>query len=222
MLTLPLMQPESKKSRELEKSGETEKTRREEYSEATRAALLAAAKHLFATQGYQATGIEAVAQASRVTRGALYHHFADKRALFDALVVSLQADAAAAVVKRVGGERDRWAAMRKGTEAFLDACTEPAYLRLVIQDAPAVLGLARVRDIDEAHTRGLLVRGLAALKKSGEIEFDDIDLLSSMISAAECQAALLMPDAKDPAALKAAALDALDRIIGAFRPKGHA
>jgi AcrR family transcriptional regulator len=198
---------------------ESEKTRREEYSEATRAALLAAAKRLFTAQGYQATGIEAVAQASRVTRGALYHHFADKRALFDALVVELQSEAVAAVVKRVGGERDRWAAMRAGTEAFLDACAEPAYLRLVIQEAPAVLGLARYREIDEAHTRGLLIRALKGLKEAGDIDFDDIELLSSMIAAAECQAALLMPGAKDRPALKAAALDALDRIVGAFRPK---
>lgn len=198
---------------------ESEKTRREEYSEATRAALLAAAKRLFTAQGYQATGIEAVAQASRVTRGALYHHFADKRALFDALVVELQSEAVAAVVKRVGGERDRWAAMRAGTEAFLDACAEPAYLRLVIQEAPAVLGLARYREIDEAHTRGLLIRALKGLKEAGDIDFDDIELLSGMIAAAECQAALLMPGAKDRPALKAAALDALDRIVGAFRPK---
>ncbi|MCE9650356.1 MAG: TetR/AcrR family transcriptional regulator [Parvibaculum sp.] len=198
---------------------ESPKSRRDEYSEATRAALLAAAKKLFTAGGYQATGIEAVAQASRVTRGALYHHFADKRALFDALVVELQSEAAAAVLKRVGPERDRWTAMRVGTEAFLDVCTEPAYLRLVIQEAPAVLGLARYREIDEAHTRGLLIQGLKELKKSGDIDFDDIELLSSMIAAAECQAALLMPDAKDRAALKKAALDALDRIVGAFRPR---
>jgi len=198
---------------------ESEKTRREEYSEATRAALLDAAKRLFTANGYQATGIEAVAQASRVTRGALYHHFTDKRALFDALVVELQTEAAAAVVSRVGNMDDRWAAMRAGTEAFLDVCTEPAYLRLVIQEGPAVLGLARYREIDEAHTRGLLILALKDMQKSGDIDFADIGLLSSMIAAAECQAALLMPDAKDRAALKAAALDALDRIVGAFRPK---
>jgi len=198
---------------------ESEKTRREEYSEATRAALLDAAKRLFTANGYQATGIEAVAQASRVTRGALYHHFTDKRALFDALVVELQTEAAAAVASRVGNVNDRWAAMRAGTEAFLDVCTEPAYLRLVIQEAPAVLGLARCREIDEAHTRGLLILALKDMQKSGDIDFADIGLLSSMIAAAECQAALLMPDAKDRAALKAAALDALDRIVGAFRPK---
>lgn len=200
---------------------ESEKTRREEYSEATRAALLAAAKRLFTANGYQATGIEAVAQASRVTRGALYHHFTDKRALFDALVVELQTQAAAAVVRRVGAVSDRRAAMRAGAEAFLDICAEPAYLRLVIQEAPAVLGLERYREIDEAHTRGLLIRALEDMRKSGEIEFADIGLLSGMIAAAECQAALLMPDASDRVALKAAALDALDRIIGAFGHKGR-
>lgn len=98
-------------------------------------------------------------------------------------------------------------------------CAEPAYLRLVIQEAPAVLGLARYREIDEAHTRGLLVQALKGLKEAGDIDFDDIELLSGMIAAAECQAALLMPGAKDRSALKAAALDALDRIVGAFRPK---
>ncbi|MGB6113967.1 MAG: helix-turn-helix domain-containing protein [Comamonas sp.] len=198
---------------------ESEKTRREEYSEATRAALLAAARKLFTAKGYQATGIEAVAQASRVTRGALYHHFSDKRALFDALVVELQTEAAAEVVKRVGAVSDRWAAMRAGTEAFLDVCTEPAYLRLVIQEAPAVLGLARYREIDEAHTRGLLILALRDMQKSGDIDFADIGLLSSMIAAAECQAALLMPDAPDRAVLKRAALQALEKIVDAFRPK---
>lgn len=197
----------------------TEKSRREEYSEATRAALLAAARKLFTEQGYQATGIEAVAQASRVTRGALYHHFADKRALFDAVVVELQAEAAAKVMARAGGERDPWLALRVGTEAFLDACMEPAYLRLVIQDGPAVLGLARYREINEAYPLGLLTGALAALKKTGDLAFEDVQLLSSMFAAMECQVALLMGDTDDPSALRARAEDALGRILDAFRKK---
>ncbi|HUD50029.1 helix-turn-helix domain-containing protein [Parvibaculum sp.] len=198
-------------------SAKPEKSRREEYSDATREALLEAGQRLFTTQGYQQTGIEAVAQASRVTRGALYHHFEDKRALFDAVVMRLQAEAAESVLRRAGAESDPWAAMHAGTEAFLDVCMEPSYLRLVIQDGPAVLGAARHREIDAAYPLGLLTTALKALKKAGEIEFDNVDLLASLIAAMECRAALLMAEAKDPAKLKMQALQAIDRTLTAFR-----
>jgi len=193
------------------------RSRRDEYSEATRQALLAAARKLFTEQGYQATGIEAVAQASRVTRGALYHHFADKRALFDAVVVELQSEAAAFVMKRAGAISDRWAAMRAGTEAFLEACLDPAYLRLVIQDGPAILGAARHREIDDAYPRGLLLAALTALRKAGELDFDDPNLLAGMIAAMECEVAQLLAIAENPEALRTQALDALDRMLNTFR-----
>ena len=73
------------------------KSRREEYADATRAALLETAREMFTRDGYQETGIEAVARATRVTRGAFYHHFEDKRALFEALVIELQRGAASAI-----------------------------------------------------------------------------------------------------------------------------
>ena len=198
---------------------DTRKSRRDEYSEATKAALLAAARKLFTAEGYQATGIEAVARESRVTRGALYHHFEDKRALFDAVVVELQGGAAALVAARAGAARDPWTALRLGTEAFIDACLDPAYLRLVIQEGPAVLGIARCREIDMAHSRGMLEAALANLRRSGELDFESPDLLSSMFAAMECQAALVIADSGDRRRFKAQALDALDRMLNAFRKR---
>src|SRR6185312_12936811 len=94
-------------------------------------------------------------------------------------------------------EPDRWKRLRLGIGAYLDACLEPAYQRLVLQEAPAVLGMARFREIDEAYPLEQMTGALAALKKRGEIAFDDIDLLSRMVSAMLWELALLLPAAKD-------------------------
>lgn len=196
-----------------------EKSRREEYTEATRQALLSAARELFTVHGYQGTGIEAVVQAARVTRGALYHHFADKKALFDAVVVQLQAEAAEALDTRARAERDRWARLRVGNEAYLDACLDPSYRRLVIQEAAAVLGLARYREIDEAYPLGRFITALESLKRAGELDFEDATLLARMIAAMMWEVALLLPDAPDADVLRHHAQHALDRILDAFRKR---
>jgi len=197
-----------------------ERSRREEYSEATRLALLHAAKTLFASQGYQATGIEAVAQAARVTRGALYHHFDDKKALFDAVIVDLQANAARVVAQRARAEPDKWQRLRVGTDAFLEICLDPAYRWLVIQEAPAILGRKRYQEIDEAYPLGLMTATLMSLRRAGELTFDDPDLLSRMISAMICEVAQLLADSETTETLKPRVQEALDRILAAFRRPG--
>src|SRR6267154_2442958 len=128
-----------------------ERTRREEYTEATRQALLAAGRDAFATEGYQAAGIEAISRAARVTRGAFYHHFEDKKALFDAVVVAMQSDVADRVERASRTQPRIWDRLRTGLDAYLDACLEPDYGRIVIQEAPVVLGPLRYREIEEAH-----------------------------------------------------------------------
>jgi len=192
-------------------------SRREETSAATRQALLAAARELFAAQGYQATGIEAVAQACRVTRGAFYHHFTDKRALFDALVVQLQTEAAAIVNQRARAEPGRWARLLAGIDASLDVCSERAFRRLVLQEGPSVLGLKRYREIDEAATLGAFTAALRSLQRSGELDFDDVELLSRMISAMVCEVILQLPDAPDAPRLRQRALQVMARVLDAFR-----
>ena len=196
-----------------------EKSRREEYSEATRQALLSAARDLFATQGYQETSIEAVARASRVTRGALYHHFKDKRELFDAVVVGLQIEAAAAVGQRARLENDQWARVRAGINAYLDACLAPAFRRLVIEEAPAVLGTARCREIDHAYTLGPFSKALAQLRSDGQLDFDDTDLLSRMLGAMIWELAILLADAEDPKKLRRQVQDAVTRVLRAFETR---
>ena len=191
------------------------KSRREEYAEATRAALLATAREIFVREGYQDTGIEAVARATRVTRGAFYHHFEDKRALFEALVIDLQEVAAKAIQARALAARRPADRLMAGIEAFLDACTDPAYRRLVIQEAPAVLGGARCREIGERYPFGLLIAAFAELKKAGRLAVDDDYLAARMIGNMVCEASLLLGDAEKPAATKAQALAILERVMQA-------
>lgn len=193
------------------------KSRREEYSEATRAALIEAAREIFTEQGYQATGIEAIARAARVTRGAFYHHFTDKKALFDALVVELQERCAAEVVAKARVEAEPWDRLVAGCHAFLEAAVEPGYQRLAIQEAPAALGAARCREIGEAYPFGLMINALTDLKAAGRIEVADPRLAGRMIGAMICEAALLLTDASDPAALKRDADAIVERTLGAFR-----
>jgi AcrR family transcriptional regulator len=194
-----------------------EKSRREEYTEATRQALLSTGRDIFASEGYQAAGIEAISRAARVTRGAFYHHFEDKKALFDAVVVSMQAEAAARIGERARAQRKMWDRLSVGIDAYLDACLEPAYARIVIQEAPAVLGNKRYREIEEAYPMALLTATLNALKREGELDFEDIDLLSRMVDAMICKVALMLPEADHPKKLRERGQKIIGSLLEVFR-----
>jgi AcrR family transcriptional regulator len=196
----------------------SERSRRDEYTEATNQALLSAGRDIFAREGYQAAGIEAISRAARVTRGAFYHHFEDKTALFDAVVVSMQAEAAAKIAERARTQRKMWDRMSVGIDAYLDACLEPAYGRIVIQEAPAVLGNKRYREIEEAYPMALLTATMSALKRKGELVFEDIDLLSRMVDAMICKVALMLPEADDPKKLRARGQKIIGTLLEAFCP----
>lgn len=194
-----------------------ERTRREEYTEATRQALLAAGREIFSRDGYQAAGIEAISRAARVTRGAFYHHFDDKKTLFDAVVVSMQAETVATVNEKSRTEPGIWDRLFIGIDAYLDVCLEPAYRRVVIQEAPAVLGSKRFREIEEAYPLALLMASLKALKRDGELRFEDIHLLSRMVDAMICKLALMLPDADNPKTLKERGLEMVAALLANFR-----
>src|SRR4051812_37635805 len=116
------------------------KSRRELYSEATKAALLEEATALFAEHGYAGTSLEQVAAASQVTRGAVYHHFAGKQALFEAVLEAQEKRAMEEVASAAASAADPWEAALLGLDAFLDKCCDPTYGRLVWQEGPTALG----------------------------------------------------------------------------------
>jgi AcrR family transcriptional regulator len=141
-------------------------SRREMYSEATRAALLDEATKLFAERGYAGTSLEDVASASQVTRGAVYHHFAGKQALFEA-VLDAQESRAIAKVTAAATAADPWEAAMQALDAFLDQCCDPTYGRLCWLEAPAALGWHRWRECEAKYAYGLVERFITALIEAG-------------------------------------------------------
>jgi AcrR family transcriptional regulator len=174
-----------------------EKSRREEYSEATRQALLSAARDLFAAQGYQETSIEAVARASRVTRGALYHHFKDKQDLFSAVFDLEEQKLTTTVAQAAAGNSSPWDGILAGCNAFLDACLDPAVQRIVLIDALAVLGWDRWREIDAKYNLQLLTAALQGAMDQGILARGPVDSLAHLLMGAMTEGAIFIAHAED-------------------------
>jgi AcrR family transcriptional regulator len=145
---------------------EVVKSRREMYSDATRAALLDEATRLFAERGFAATSLEDVASACQVTRGAVYHHFAGKQALFEAVLDVQETKAVAEVIAAAAGP-DPWDAALQALDAFLDQCCDPVYGRLVWLEGPSALGWHRWRECEQKYAFGLVERFITDLVSQG-------------------------------------------------------
>jgi AcrR family transcriptional regulator len=145
---------------------EVVKSRREMYSDATRAALLDEATRLFAERGFVGTSLEDVASACQVTRGAVYHHFAGKQALFEAVLDVQETKAVAEVIAAAAGP-DPWDAALQALDAFLDQCCDPVYGRLVWLEGPSALGWHRWRECEQKYAFGLVERFITDLVSQG-------------------------------------------------------
>src|SRR4051794_11490077 len=133
---------------------------REERATATRERLLRAARELFAERGYAEVGTEELVRRAEVTRGALYHHFKDKRDLFRAVHEQMEEELAGKIGSKLAGIDDPEELLRVGIGSFLDSVTDPAVMRITLRDAPAVLGWAEWREIDAKYGLGLITAGL--------------------------------------------------------------
>jgi len=124
-------------------------SRRQQYSASTKKALLEVATQLFAENGYAGASLDAIVAGAKVTKGALYHHFSGKQALFDAVFVEVQTATTRLIQQQIRGVKDPWEQALIGLRAFMTAVQEPEYRRIVIQDGPAVLGHERYREQEE-------------------------------------------------------------------------
>lgn len=145
------------------------KGRREEYASVTRAAIVDAAIERFATDGFAKASIDTVAETARVSKGSVYHHFSDKAALFEAAFVAMEELLQESVVRATAGVTDPWELLRCGVETFLKASCEPRFRRIVLEDAPAALGWARWKEVEEKYFLGLVSASFALLSDAGEI-----------------------------------------------------
>jgi len=159
-------------------------------TEATRADLIAAARKLFTEKSYAETGTPEIVAAAGVTRGALYHHFADKQALF-AAVVEQEAEAVADEIERASppslSARD---ALIAGSDAYLAAMRTPGRTRLLLLDGPAVLGRAAMDGIDNRNGNRSLHEGLVAAMRAGSLKKLPPEALTALLAAAFDRAAL--------------------------------
>jgi AcrR family transcriptional regulator len=166
---------------------------------ATRAALVAAARQLFASEGYAAVGTERVALAAGVSRGALYHQFADKADLFEAVLEAVEVDVTARLVEAVAAAAgDAVTLLVAGAEAWLDASAEPEVRRIALVDGPAVLGWERWRAVGMRHGLGLVTTLLAELRDAGAIADQPIEPLAHVLIGALDEAAIYVAMADDP------------------------
>ena len=178
---------------------------------ATRAALLKAARTIFAEQGYANAATEEIVRRAKVTRGALYHHFEDKRALFDAVA----SDVAREIAEKIDAMTpmdDPLKALIVGTGAFLDACLDPAVRRIYLIDAPAVLGWHRWREIDAPHGVRSLREGVTAMLAQRPDDALAIEPTTFLLAGAFNEAALWVAEAKD----EKTARRAMDRSLAAL------
>jgi AcrR family transcriptional regulator len=186
-----------------------------ERSEATRDALIEAARPLFAERGYAAVGTEEIVRAAGVSRGALYHHFGGKRDLFEAVYERIEVELAQRIA---GGALDAGAsepleAMRAGAEMFLQAATEPEAQRIVLLDGPAVLGWDRWREIAAEHGLGLIEATLQAAIEAGAIAEQPVRPLAHVLMGALDEAAMLVARSEDPERMRAEVGRTLDSLL---------
>jgi AcrR family transcriptional regulator len=191
-----------------------------ERSDATRAALVAAARPLFAERGFAGVGTEEIARAAGVTRGALYHHFEGKRELFEAVYEQIEIELAERIASGAlqANATSPLAAMKAGAEMFLLASTEPETQQIVLLDGPSVLGWDRWREIATEHGLGLIEATLQAAIEAAEIDSQPVRPLAHVLMGALDEAAMLVARADDAERMRAevgstlaALLDGLSR-----------
>jgi AcrR family transcriptional regulator len=187
-------------------------------SAATKDALVRAARPLFAVRGFADVPTEAIVRAAGVTRGAMYHQFADKTELFAAVFEAVEVDLTARIDAAVGaaGEDDPIALMRLGARSWLEACADPEVHRIALVEAPVVLGWERWREIGMRHGMGLVQGLLAYAIEVGRIRLQPVTPLAHVLIGALDEAALYVARAEDPDQARAEMNAVLDQLMDAL------
>src|SRR3954454_13432044 len=193
-----------------------------EQTERTRAALIAAGRALFADRGFADTSTEELVRAAGVTRGALYHHFRDKRDLFEAVYVEVERELTERIAlgALAGAPESPLTAMQAAVEEFLAACAEPEVQRIALLDGPSVLGWDRWREIGAEHGLGLIEATLQAGGDAGAIAEQPVRPLAHVLMGALDEAGMLVARAEDPEGARAEVGRTIDTLLAALRVDG--
>lgn len=188
-------------------------SKNERDSERTRSELVGAGRKLFAELGYAEAGTEAIVALSGKTRGALYHHYGNKKGLFQAVVEQLQDEIAVEVSGAASSETSAINKIRAGFRAYLDACLRPEVGRIVLIDGPAVLGWSKWHEIDQRHAFGLTLRAIQHAMENNKIERAPVDAMTRVLLGAVTQASLDIVRSDDPQATRRELGEVIDLIL---------
>lgn len=175
-------------------------SRRAQYSASTKRALVEVASELFTEQGYAGTSLDEIVAGARVTKGALYHHFSGKQALFEAVFEHVETDSAKLIRKAVRDNEDPWEKALSGLRAFLSVVQEPTYRRIVIQEGPAILGYERFREQEERSTFAIVQEIVRSVLAASTYALDDsmVETFSRVFFGAMSAAGSSVSEAEDP------------------------
>ncbi|MGO8908043.1 MAG: TetR/AcrR family transcriptional regulator [Bradyrhizobium sp.] len=190
-----------------------------ERREKTQAAIVKAAKRIFGERGFAATTMDDIAAAARVAKGAVYHHFPTKEALFEAVFEQVSIELVSDLDRISRTENDALAAMAAGTQAYFSACAKGATGQIILRDGPAVLGWERWREIDARHFGGKFPRALAAAMDAGVIARQPVEPLARLLLGAVTEAAVACSTGPDIGKTGAEYARAFRSMLDALRVK---
>lgn len=185
---------------------------------ATRAALIAAARTLFAEQGYAAIGTQTIAAQAGVTRGALYHQFAGKAELFTAVFEQVEEELMAEIGSAMSevAVTDPIKALEVGAGLWLKLCAAPHVHRIVLIEAPAVLGWEQWREAGQRYALGMVESLIAAAIESGAVPEQPVRPLAHVMVGAIDEAAMYVARSAEPVQARAQMRDVVRRLIQAM------
>jgi AcrR family transcriptional regulator len=193
------------------------RSRRVDYSESTRAALVDSAVELFTKRGYAGTSLDEVAKRARVTKGALYHHFSGKQALFEAAFDAVESQVFDRLTKIMSGPGAPWERALTGLRTFIKSCLDPAYQRIAIHEAPVVMGWERWREAEDHFSFGLIRSSLESLIEAGEVDDVPVEITSRLLYGALSSAATAIAGSPDPKKVGAEAEAVIVQLLNRIR-----
>jgi AcrR family transcriptional regulator len=191
----------------------------QERTRTTRRAVISAARQRFEAQGYAGTNLDDIAELAGVTKGALYHHFPTKNALYEAVVVDIHDELGGHSDRRADKADNAWDRLVEAVVAFLEITPEPA-IRLLMVEAPAVLGYQRWHEIDDDHNLTGLIELLDDVQATGELVFDATPELARVLNAMINALGTLVSEDDDPATARTIVIPIWEHLLRSLRSPG--
>lgn len=186
-------------------------------TQATKERMERVARELFARHGFAGVSAEELVAKAGVTRGALYHHYDGKEGLFEAVVDGVMQDMHAKLATAAAKHADPLEALEQGIGVYLKICADEKVQRILLVDAPAVLGWPRWRELDAKYGFGLVKQALSRAAKAGLLRQHDVDVLAHVLLGALTEAAMAVARSPHPAQMRKEVERALASVLAAWR-----